>query len=832
MKYFRLIQEGFGASRWLPSDFATDLELARRGLMLGGTGRVAPDEIADRIAHLLRPGHYLDDNETEELEKLLSQAPYTIYVPPIDIDIQDQVSGFSSEGARALALEYARRLDTELPRRGLGRPSWYVTNQHGGLHGDLIAPAHLASPYLLLGYYDLVTQIGRDLGIPLQTDQPYEKKDRVLPVHLDNSIFRRYPDARGCVWRLVGSRKPGKMPKTPFDIWNACVIPHAYPNEPANFDPVSEACQRAETRVADEETRIRQACTKFSETPQDPGARLAYMDDVAFVRSVPALLEVWNNWATADRSKRLWSALAAAARAGADDARLARLAWTLPGPNKVLERKDGARYVDRTVLSVRRIVGYHRPQVVAITAPPPIASSGPIALASSTQEWVIRHGNTLDENARDALLRALSGSLVRHGLPESDIASAITPIEKSPLGPNEIGARDAALKRIHKTRERILAKKSVLGSGWLRRNLGYTACLELVRGLSDDHQQDPVALTKSVMGGGTLRGPDVEFLRAVTDRLEFGDKIRNPLIAPTGCMQWHDAVRGLQTGKVYMKIMKTCGKVNCPSCWLNRVGWERDLLSGEGWKKRGPRFWIFAAENLPDVAAVDTIRKRLTLCRVPKLVSVGFKNGKYSVLAFTDDPWAASRLPAPLEHYAKIAGGSFREVVTTDYTVAVQELLMTRLELHVHERELMRTESRDAYVAWVRWRHGKHLVSRSRKALPFPSREEIRAAASDSKDGVRLDDIEEPIAYDATHTATEVVVDSDSGRLARDGTPIPPRPHTINECIEMGKGKLLEINAALARKMAEAEYADAEELAQIRADTALREELARERALT
>lgn len=219
----RLAQRAFGKAFWeqVLGDLS-DADLAANGFKLGGPGRdlsgLSPEE-AEELRRLWATPRWKveEDGLLDREEELASKAPFYLHVPPLDVDVNEQSPEYEESSAKKEALRIARVLDEELPRNGMGKPSWHRTNDRGSLHGDQRVPREVVSVNLLLAIGWKVRRIARAHGVPLLTECPKDKTKRPAVV-LDDSLFNRHAEGRGVMWRLVGAMKPGKAPKRPHDI--------------------------------------------------------------------------------------------------------------------------------------------------------------------------------------------------------------------------------------------------------------------------------------------------------------------------------------------------------------------------------------------------------------------------------------------------------------------------------------------------------------------------------------------------------------------------------------------------------------------------------------
>lgn len=149
---------------------------------------------------------------------LLGLCPREVRLPPIDLDAETESKNYSPERAREEALRHARAIrDYVAAKPELGVPYFYCTNaEKGSVHVDFIAPEGVKSAYLCEAWGLAVIPMLVRLGIPVNTVDlaGIDKSDRPIVVG-DGSVYRKYPYARGGLWRPPGASKEGKeQPKT------------------------------------------------------------------------------------------------------------------------------------------------------------------------------------------------------------------------------------------------------------------------------------------------------------------------------------------------------------------------------------------------------------------------------------------------------------------------------------------------------------------------------------------------------------------------------------------------------------------------------------------
>jgi hypothetical protein len=351
----RLAQDSFGYAVWRAVEPLDDHELAARGWKLAGPARIldalSGEECALLVSLCERPMKSLSEKERQQLKSLLERAPYGGWVPPLDIDVNDESTSYSEERSRALAHSYALALDREWRTLG-GSVAWHTTNNHGGMHGDLAPPAGLHHPRLLRAFRRVVVACARRAGVPVYPDDMLDaRNDKPArpDVYLDASVYERDVDSKGVMWRLAGAAKPGGEPKRGVDL--VSLTPLAAPALP--WPPREDVVRAAiveEERAALEVEDTRRAWKKFQESGQ--GARTP--DDQELVRQDKRISAVWHDTSDQDRSMRLVRMLRYAVEAGSDIAQMIRLAYAMPGSKAEVDERD-ERYVLQAIESARKL---------------------------------------------------------------------------------------------------------------------------------------------------------------------------------------------------------------------------------------------------------------------------------------------------------------------------------------------------------------------------------------------------------------------------------------------------------------------------------------------
>ena len=354
---FRLVQRRFGRNAgWRPVPLAPDEELARHGIALAGPGRdvsdLADDELVELLRSLREPAPKLSGEPGRHaLERaLLARCPFTVHVPPIDIDVDDESPAHDPGRDVALGLDFARRLDAEWRRRDYGSLAWSRTNTRGGYHGEFLVSAHDRNSDLLDAVGRMVRDVAQACGIPLLSDQAMRKAERTESVYVDDTMFNRTVDSRGVMWRLVGSRKDAtKYPKTSWDIRDRGAVPRAPLSTwggSRNLNLIYYLIENNRRTAREARSGPGRATKRWhSPKPADVRRARATDEDLEWLRSRPELVAIWEETGRVDRSKRDAKFTVSCLRAGADDARTTRLLYALPGGKANVDNRD-SRYIE------------------------------------------------------------------------------------------------------------------------------------------------------------------------------------------------------------------------------------------------------------------------------------------------------------------------------------------------------------------------------------------------------------------------------------------------------------------------------------------------------
>mgnify|MGYP001612692911 CR=1 FL=1 len=125
------------------------------------------------------------------------------------------------------AAPFAAAMRAEAELDGLHLRSSWSTKSKGSIHQDMTGPDDLRSPHLIEGAGAYITELvhrvnaKHGFAIPLHSELETRTETVTLPdgknkttttlikplVNVDDTLFRRYPDAKGVLWRPLGACK-------------------------------------------------------------------------------------------------------------------------------------------------------------------------------------------------------------------------------------------------------------------------------------------------------------------------------------------------------------------------------------------------------------------------------------------------------------------------------------------------------------------------------------------------------------------------------------------------------------------------------------------------
>lgn len=344
--------------------------------------------------------------------------------------------------------------------------------------------------------------------------------------------------------------------------------------------------------------------------------------------------------------------------------------------------------------------------------------------------WVEKHA--VDREGapkREKILVALSGAMLSYGYSDDFVVLATCAGEDTNI------TRERVQTLIIKWRAN--PKRRLRGAGWLRKQLGVQAMYELVVALRRDAKNSAFTLAKHLLSGSVMQGDDAAWLSKVHDGLMDSDPVRARVLRSTGCLSYGNEVRA--DGKPVHISYLVCEDTSCSVCFVRRVlqecqlvlvGWRDEAgRERDSWKKTAPQLYLTRIDNLADLDALESVSKYLKRVSIPKVKIITFVNGKPSLLLVTTRKGDAAQVSVELRAWSRHVGkGSSITEQILDTEAAIEEIVIARLAPHAHLRELTRERKEKEILDALRFFKKHHLVTRSPTALPWPSREAMRAA--------------------------------------------------------------------------------------------------------
>jgi hypothetical protein len=766
---------------WVAAPALDDHALADQGFALAGQGRVLDHLLPQHFEELIR---FLRDGGTINANRaaigdLLDGAAFVRWIGLCEVDVctdSEEYLRIGPAAARARTLSLAPAIDAKLHERGLGLPPWFASNENGGLHADLIAPWSVVSVHLVDAARLLVREVADELGIPLLSRlgrAAYLDKRLRPAAYVDDNVLGRGADARGSQWRIVGGCKPGGFPKTPIDIRTGLLLPRHVRNESrdhADPDALWAAIAKLEEQARFEAVGNRVAARVLPNAvaPIDLRAAAAPADqaDDDFVRENPLVEKVWNEDRGGDASLRLFWLVRHALEAGADQARVHRLCYAMPWSKcaydtktwKPLPKRRPASYVDRTIASAmaaiaRRLAG--SPPDVLPPDEPPAYAPPPDLRCPALRAWTVDAAAEARKQSRDEraaspeeqLRRATVGALLRAGVAQDLVVDVLR--QDLP----ELAARAA----VRTTAQRLLENKPVSSWGRLRSSFGALSLWRLAKALQADLGDAKDAKVSpflaAAIGAELLPTRDRFFLEDLSRRLPETHPSKRVLLRPGYCCVMHEEKRSNFDGRCVSAKRFVCDSYLCGSCWRRRIlaevrlaleGWgggEDGSDRVQGWRELGTTFQVHLVRGVADWQAVRRACDEFGKSPGAKLRVIGVdpETGRFTIAlvsTFADGIYAASAMGAG--HDRRPEAGQVRDQLmdlTADQAAA--RVLELRASWHVYLRRLVEERRGDDLAAAMAGAKGKHLVSRSRKALTWPPRDALRAALRTS---VKIDE--------------------------------------------------------------------------------------------
>ena len=319
---------------------------------------------------------------------------------------------------------------------------------------------------------------------------------------------------------------------------------------------------------------------------------------------------------------------------------------------------------------------------------------------------------------------------------------------------------------------RLHEKRPTATESTIRKHLGLTALAELGYTLAKVVDKPTPELVAACLGrarwhrGSTGR----RFMWSVHRELEkpkdAAEKRKSPrpmLRQACCCGQFASRAKGrvdTPRKEVLGQIVLSCNvPLICVHCGMRRFMDEYEAITGQlevpeahkdesreiSWEGKGPFHSLKA--TLPDHEHVDRIMSLVTrFAREPKLKIMGMDDkGRPTLLYVTTSKTAATYVKSAIEGHVveqqktnpryKIA---FEREKTHSVKTAAGWAFDQRLSLLLHTERLVFEERTEELLEWLSWAKGRQLVTRSKRGLPWPSRECVRdlLKADDASDGL------------------------------------------------------------------------------------------------
>ena len=194
---------------------------ARDRSFFGGEGSV----ITDTEGRILSPRPDISAKESVRIGTLLDKAPFSTYLPFVDVDCSDKVKGFDPTESPKRAVAHA--VAGHAFMKGiLGSVKWKLSNERGGLHGvPGILPPSIESTDLLLALAWKIEQECAKVGVPTIATVDRELDEREDAEILDTTPYNKKARGRGGMYRTPGCvktdqegrEKPGSVAQEPVE---------------------------------------------------------------------------------------------------------------------------------------------------------------------------------------------------------------------------------------------------------------------------------------------------------------------------------------------------------------------------------------------------------------------------------------------------------------------------------------------------------------------------------------------------------------------------------------------------------------------------------------
>lgn len=320
--------------------------------------------------------------------------------------------------------------------------------------------------------------------------------------------------------------------------------------------------------------------------------------------------------------------------------------------------------------------------------------------------------------------------------------------------------------------DRLRSGRPTVGRGWLRRQVGHRGLFDLAVATHKDDlaagraRSFPSYLRRALRYdrfvreetdgrvllwlGRQIRGetPEGETEKQRTARLGIAKRLLRPL----GCKKTEMKLETTY-GRDFGSFRLRCQSRMCMCCVTTDVQLEWSVLLRQWQNEDGPIY--FAQQQLETLAQVEVLKEKMRRLGRPNLSVTGFdEDGRPRVTYATNTGVDMAYVTGKLCAFAGIhkIPHKMREWKVRDPEEALALVMTERASYAVHQRDLVRRaeradvavregraapEQRDRAVAalreFVRWSYRRQVVvSRSKRGLPWASREALRRAGQEA----------------------------------------------------------------------------------------------------
>ena len=270
---------------------------------------------------------------------------------------------------------------------------------------------------------------------------------------------------------------------------------------------------------------------------------------------------------------------------------------------------------------------------------------------------------------------------------------------------------------------------------------------------------------------------------------------------PIGCGQFcinRRTTRGRDLGWSFVP----CESKACTFCVMVESLQEWDLALVM-WKKLAGKGVYVAEIQLETLDQVEDLKQYMKRSGRPRLTVTGFRDRKPIVLCLmleaSDQTWVVSSMDAwaGREHHQKQStklvarGGTTYQLATPEEALGV--VMELKVSYHAELAQRMHEEDAPGVEEFVGWSYRRQvIVSRSKKGLPWPTQEQVKAAKKEGREEHELEEGED-MRYHLYHRRTKTLL------LTTD------RPPTMDQCMAAARAhpELKALNAyVIAEEMA------------------------------